>query len=535
MRLSFCFFFAGGSEVYTQTLAVGLLRSGMCASVDVFAREHDAFRSDFTVRSAADSIEPRLLVHFINHAREAPYTRFASEPIDAQFRELLQRLQPDIVHFGHLNHLSFGLPSIAKQFGAKVVYTLHDFFLACPRGQFIQVGPTKPDEEPWQPCSGQEDSKCASSCFVGRFSTGIAGQESTELDYWTKWIGSRMTAGREACGSIDAFIAPSVHLQQRLLKELPAISPAKTILMPYGFDRSRLQGRQRVRAENEPFVFGFIGRHQATKGIHLILQAAIHFLEQHPSLAGRFRILIWGRPDASTHAALQRMIDSSVLATLSPPVIEWRPEYANSAIVESVFSKVDAIIVPSIWQENSPLVIHEAQQCSVPVITSEEGGMGELVVNARNGLTFKHRDPLSLSERMHEAVLQPTGMRWLGELGYLHSRDGQVPSIQQHLSDMMNVYGRLMKDQPVVSPATIEQESEYGGLIRRAQGNDSDIGAVSAVERAAAISAITPPPEQQPVPIVPLPSPWRVTFDTNPDDCKWLSQRGEGTRKAEFQ
>ena len=50
--------------------------------------------------------------------------------------------------------------------------------------------------------------------------------------------------------------------------------------------------------------------------------------------------------------------------------IEWRDEYRNEDIVQDVFEHCDCIVVPSIWDENSPLVIHEAQQVRVPVITS---------------------------------------------------------------------------------------------------------------------------------------------------------------------
>ncbi len=44
-----------------------------------------------------------------------------------------------------------------------------------------------------------------------------------------------------------------------------------------------------------------------------------------------------------------------------------------------VFNKIDAIVVPSIWLENSPLVIHEALQAGVLVITADVGGMAEYV------------------------------------------------------------------------------------------------------------------------------------------------------------
>ena len=127
--------FNGGSEVYTQTLALNMQRSGEYAHVSVFAREHDPFRSDFEVRHSKDSLDPDISVFLVNHARESPYGRYVSAPIDAAFSDLVEKMKPDLVHFGHLNHLSLNLPAIAKRVAnAKVIYTLHDYWLMCPRG-----------------------------------------------------------------------------------------------------------------------------------------------------------------------------------------------------------------------------------------------------------------------------------------------------------------------------------------------------------------------------------------------------------------
>lgn len=517
--------FNGGSEVYTQSLAIGLLRSGRCESVDVFAREHDAFRSDFAMRESHDSLEPRLKLHLINHAREAPYNRFVSAPIDEAFAAVLGRLRPDIVHFGHLNHLSLTLPQVARSVlpHVKLIYTLHDFWLACPRGQFVEAGVTTPDGEPMRQCDGQSNDKCSSRCYAGRFATGIPGQEDTELGYWTAWIAARMDAARAARDAIDCFIAPSVRLMQRLQKEF-ALPAGKTVLLPYGFDRSRLQGRSRAFDPAAPIVFGYIGRHQASKGLQLIIQAAIQLVTAQPHLASRFRVLLWGRPDASTHSALLRMIRDSVLGSLDSPLVEFRPEYANPTIVSSVFNELDVIIVPSIWDENSPLVIHEAQQVSVPVITSEQGGMGELVKHGVNGLTFKHRSSSSLADAMLEAIHQPKGMLHLGKRGYLHSADKQVPSMDTHIERVMEIYLRLAQEQPLQQRSTAASCAEYDGLLR--------LAAESAASRSVASSASSSPPSAvvavpssgtspSPAPLVPLSAPWRVTFDTNPDDCNF--------------
>ena len=102
-----------------------------------------------------------------------------------------------------------------------------------------------------------------------------------------------------------------------------------------------------------------------------------------------------------THATCKR------IARTSRSEVEWLPEYENNQIVKQVFDQVDCIVVPSIWEENSPLVIQEALQAKVPVITSEKGGMGELVQDGVNGLTFKHRSIEDLSKKLQFVLDNP--------------------------------------------------------------------------------------------------------------------------------
>ena len=100
--------------------------------------------------------------------------------------------------------------------------------------------------------------------------------------------------------------------------------------------------------------------------------------------------------------------------------------------------------MPSIWDENSPLVIHEAQQCGVPVITAEHGGMGEYVQNGVNGLTFTHRDAEDLRSSMQNALDNPEHLAQLGHKGYLHSEDGQIPSNKAHAAAILHCYEQLV-------------------------------------------------------------------------------------------
>ena len=66
-------------------------------------------------------------------------------------------------------------------------------------------------------------------------------------------------------------------------------------------------------------------------------------------------------------------------------------EFKHSRIAE-IFSEIDVLVVPSVWYENSPLVIQEAFLAGTPVIASDIGGIPELVKDKENGLLFKAND-----------------------------------------------------------------------------------------------------------------------------------------------
>ena len=415
--------YIGGSEVYTQTLALALHNAG--CTVSILTREENPFLPDYHIRSEVDSLCNDIPIYLMNHARSN--ARFQNDAIDDIFKGILEHIKPDIVHFGHLNRLSIGLTEIAKQSGLKVVFTLHDFWMMCPRGQFLQWGLTK--DEPWALCDGQNDTKCANKCF-NRFVEGLDFER--ELLKWVDWVGNRMAASKASCDAVDLFIAPSRYLQQRFIDEFELDSD-KIKILDYGFDLSRLQ--ERTRDLESQFVFGYIGRHHPSKGIHLLIDAFCQ-LEDDALLR------IWGRPQGQLTQSLKRRAKNY---SRESQRIEWLPEYNNEDIVKDVFNRCDCIVVPSIWDENSPLVIHEAQQCRVPVITAAHGGMGEYVRDGVNGITFKHRDTNCLQDAMHRAITEPTSTAELGCKGYLYSNDGIIQSKEKHASEIIRYYEHLLR------------------------------------------------------------------------------------------
>ena len=51
---------------------------------------------------------------------------------------------------------------------------------------------------------------------------------------------------------------------------------------------------------------------------------------------------------------------------------------------------------PSLWLENSPLVIHEAFMAGIPVVGARIGGIADLVDDGRTGLLYDSTSPAEL-------------------------------------------------------------------------------------------------------------------------------------------
>ena len=65
------------------------------------------------------------------------------------------------------------------------------------------------------------------------------------------------------------------------------------------------------------------------------------------------------------------------------------------------------LVVPSLWPENSPLVIHEAFMCGIPVIGANVGGIPDLVTDGVSGMLYEAFSAAALAERLQRIVDRP--------------------------------------------------------------------------------------------------------------------------------
>jgi glycosyltransferase involved in cell wall biosynthesis len=411
--------YSAGSEVYSQSICDELTKRH---EVLVFTREENPFAADFSLRRiAVESGPDRILVN-MPRGKDG----YRHPELDACFAEIVALFRPDVAHIGHLNHLSTGIVDVLLLAGVPIVFTLHDFWLMCPRGQFLQRNFGGGVVHAL--CSGQEDRKCATSCYASLMSGEEAQRERDEL-YWTAWVQTRMRETMHVRDRVDHFIAPSRYLMDRFIHDF-GLPPERITYLDYGFPLHYLTPSVK-RTPSDKYRFGYIGTHIPAKGVNLLLEA-------FDGLGNAAELHIWGAKDEQSTRALMSMADGKA-------GIHFHGSYVNHDLANEVFTRVDCIVVPSIWMENSPLVIHEAQACRIPVITANAGGMAEYVAHQVNGLLFDHRSAPSLGHWMRWAIDHPDAMVRFGARGYLHSADGAIPSIVDHCRSLEAIYTQVIK------------------------------------------------------------------------------------------
>lgn len=203
----------------------------------------------------------------------------------------------------------------------------------------------------------------------------------------------RMAESHRVAKAVDVFLAPSHYLAERF--RAYGFPPEKILFSDYGIWTQAMPPRPAVgTAPNRPLRFVFVGTLVEHKGAHVLIEAFRDLPHERATLS------IYGNPDEFVdYTARLRH-----LAGKGP--IQFCGRLENRDIMR-ILAEADALIVPSIWFENSPITIHEAFLARIPVIASDLGGMAGLVEHGKNGFLFPVGDAGALRSLLQELIAHP--------------------------------------------------------------------------------------------------------------------------------
>ncbi|MCB0153399.1 MAG: glycosyltransferase family 4 protein [Anaerolineae bacterium] len=397
--------FSAGVEVYTLRLAKALKDWGH--QVHLISGEPES-RPDLSVEVREEVYDGLPLTRICyDFERRAVHRRAAyNDPsITAEIQASLRRWQPELVHATSLSLLMAGAIEAAAELHLPLVYTASDFVLTCRRGTYLtgdnRICAEKETHSRCAACMGPQGSleiglerlwrltpKPLGRTLLPRLETALG--KKADFVHAAESIAHRLNYLPHWRQQISRIIAPSSHMRDMFV--LNGYPTQQIVVSPYGVELPPANFRKTQAAQ---LRFGFIGRITPVKGVHLLVEA----FKQLPQ-PGNARLTIYGGPD------LRATAYSQALQAQAGPYLHFAGPVENSRLAD-LYQELDVLVVPSIWVENSPITILEAQAYHTPVIASDLPGIAYLIQNEVNGLIFPNHNAEALAGQMFRCLASP--------------------------------------------------------------------------------------------------------------------------------
>ncbi|EJG1580678.1 glycosyltransferase family 4 protein [Vibrio parahaemolyticus] len=296
-----------------------------------------------------------------------------------EFKELVEKISPDIVHFHHYFLLGIEMLQVVKETlpQCKILMTLHEFLGICARnGLMITNGQNKL-------CYKAKHTDCA-RCFP----------ERSPGDFFL-----REQYIKNQFDLVDQFISPSQFLKDRYVDW--GLDEGKIEVIENGQPVVETLPPAPLTELNKRHRFAYFGQVNPYKGIDLILEAV---LAMPRKIRKEIVVDIHGANFDSQSGEYRDHV-KAMFEELKG-CVKFHGSYEPHEM-GTLLKDVDWVIVPSTWWENSPMVIQEAFNHGRPLIVSDIGGMAEKVAHDVNGLHFRTGKSAALMETMLTVMENP--------------------------------------------------------------------------------------------------------------------------------
>ena len=297
-------------------------------------------------------------------------------------RALVRRLAALPVTAYHFHHYwRVGVDLIAELMearpDARFAITLHEMLAICiNHGQMIRT-------QGRELCDRETPLRCL-GCFPGRSIPGLLLRKAALLEVLRRF---------------DHRFYPSEFIRARYAAWGLAGTAGSVLENYLGDELLALPRRPPPDPVTDPAMarhFGFFGQPTPFKGLDILVQGFGLALQHIPD--ARLTVFGAGRADL-----LRDFPDLLPVLEQVGDSIRFAGRY-DPAEVATLMGSVGWVVIPSIWWENSPVVIQEARRTGTPLIASDIGGMAEKVLDGVDGLHFRRAAPAELARVLAEAA-----------------------------------------------------------------------------------------------------------------------------------
>ncbi len=382
-----------------------------------------------------------------------PLGEVCSPDLERVFLEFVGRLRPDVVHVHNIEGLSAGCIAAARECGARVLYSLHNYHTLCPQVYLMQGHR--------RPCMSYDHGRACRECIpsadpeaerIRRASEGGTRLPEPLIPHAIPappWETIDRPAWRPLLNIIQADPtargAPSDYAQRRRAM-VGMLNSCHRVLAVSDFVRAKFESmgvsadvlktlrigsrmsELAARATRPPRLQGplriaFVGYHNWFKGLPMLLDS-LELLT--PEYLRKIHLTVF---------AINLPVIEPHLRRLEPRLAGIRT--GNGYVYEELprlLQGIDAGIVPSMWWDNAPQTVMEFHACGIPVLAAELGGIPEFVRDGVDGLLFRGADRWDLARKLVELVRQPD------RLESMRVSVRPPKSIEEHVTELEREY-----------------------------------------------------------------------------------------------
>lgn len=347
----------GGDCIYTLNLEKLLISKGH--EVAIFAMQ------------CADNISSKWNKYWPTEASFKPGLKmirgfvrpFGTKEVERKFTRILEDFKPDIVHVGNIHsQISPVVVKIAHEKGIKVVWTVHDYKLLCPRYDFLKKGQTI-CEECLTNLHSVIDNNCVKNSKIASF-LGYKEAQKWNVENMSKWT--------------DAFICASDFVKRMMIKGGFPNKKVHSVIHSIDTESCHLNT---YPTREERSYYCFIGRLSHEKGVRTLIEAA----NQLP-----YELIIIG--DGPIAGELKSKAHDNIKFV---GFKDWNG-------IKEIVSKARFCVTPSEWYEVLGLVNLESLCLGTPVLGANIGSIPYLIKEKENGMLFASGNPENLKKKIEQ-------------------------------------------------------------------------------------------------------------------------------------
>lgn len=204
----------------------------------------------------------------------------------------------------------------------------------------------------------------------------------------------------------------------------------------------QLIARKELGIPQDAIVFTFVGRVQPLKAPDVLIKAAHQFINDHPNLRNKVRVVICGGLSGSGLNRPESLVSLVKELDLLENVIFLAPSSREKLTL--VYRASTLVAVPS-YSESFGLVAIEAQACGVPVIATNVGGLKTTVADNKSGLLVNGHDSRTWAQVLAQLSLDDAELKKLQIGARQHALNF---SWDKTVSGLINVYEKALVTEP---------------------------------------------------------------------------------------